>query len=55
MKKTLFEKFGGTYSKQDDNLPSNLVFSAEEETGCIGVWGTTQFELLKAPPQSFVL
>lgn len=36
--------------QQDDNLPPNLILPAEE-TDYIGVWG----ELLKAPPQSFVL
>lgn len=55
MNNTLFEQFGGTYTLQGDYFLSNLTLSAEEETGYIGVWETTQVNLLKAPPQSFVL
>ena len=49
MNNTLFEQFGGTYTRQGDYLLPNLILPAEEETGYIGV------KLFKAPPQSFVL
>ena len=35
MKKTLFEQFGGTYTKQGDYLLPNLTLSAEEEASYI--------------------
>lgn len=47
MKKTLFEKFGGTYTKQGDYLLPNLILPAEEETGYIGVWGQRRLNYLK--------
>lgn len=47
MKKTLFEKFGGTYTKQGDYLLPNLILPAEEETGYIGVWGQHRLNYLK--------
>ncbi len=47
MKKTLFEKFGGTYTKQGDYLLPNLILQAEEETGYIGVWGQRRLNYLK--------
>lgn len=47
MENTLFEKFGGTYTKQGDYLLSNLILPAEEETGYIGVWGQRRLNYLK--------
>ncbi len=47
MKKTLFEKFGGTYTKQGDYFLPNLILPAEEETGYIGVWGQRRLNYLK--------
>ena len=47
MKKTLFEQFGGTYTKQGDYLLPNLILPAEEETGYIGVWGQRRLNYLK--------
>ena len=38
MNNTLFEQFGGTYTKQGDYLLPNLTLPAEE-AGYIGVWG----------------
>ena len=46
MKKTLFEQFGGTYTKQGDYLLPNLFLPAEE-TGYIGVWGQRRLNYLK--------
>ncbi len=51
MSNTLFEQFSGTYTKQGDYLLPNLVLPAEAENGYIGVWGTTQVKLLKAPSE----
>lgn len=47
MKKTLFEQFGGTYTKQGDYLLPNLILPAEKETGYIGVWGQRRLNYLK--------
>lgn len=47
MKKTLFEQFGGTYTKQGDYLLPNLILPAEEETGYIGMWGQRRLSYLK--------
>ena len=47
MKKTLFEQFGGTYTKQGDYLLPNLILPAEKETGYIGVWGQRRLTYLK--------
>ena len=47
MKKTLFEQFGGTYTKQGNYLLPNLILPAEEETGYIGVWGQRRLNYLK--------
>jgi hypothetical protein len=35
MNNTLFEEFGGTYTKQGDYLLPNLVLQAEKEAGDI--------------------
>lgn len=47
MNNTLFEQFGGTYTRQGDYLLPNLTLSAEEETGYIGVWGQCRLNYLK--------
>lgn len=47
MENTLFEKFGGTYTKQGDYLLPNLILPAEEATGYIGVWGQRRLNYLK--------
>ncbi len=46
MKKTLFEQFGGTYTRQGDYLLPNLILPAEEN-GYIGVWGQRRLNYLK--------
>ena len=38
MTETLFEQFGGRYTKQGDYQLPNLTLPAEKETGDIGVW-----------------
>lgn len=47
MNNTLFEQFGGTYTRQGDYLLPNLTLPAEEETGYIGVWGQRRLNYLK--------
>ncbi len=47
MKKTLFEQFGGTYTKQGDYFLPNLILPAEKETGYIGAWGQRRLNYLK--------
>lgn len=47
MNNTLFEQFGGTYTRQGDYLLPNLILPAEEETGYIGVWGQRRLNYLK--------
>ena len=47
MTETLFEQFGGTYTKQGDYLLPNLILSAEKETGNIGTWATRHKRYLK--------
>ncbi len=47
MENTLFEKFGGTYTKQGDYLLPNLILPAEEATSYIGVWGQRSLNYLK--------
>lgn len=47
MNNTLFEQFGGTYTRQDDYLLPNLTLPAKEETGYIGVWGQLRLNYLK--------
>ena len=47
MKKTLFEQFGGIYTKQGDYFLPNLILPAEEKTGYIGVWGQRRLNYLK--------
>lgn len=47
MTETLFEQFGGTYTKQGDYLLPNLALPAEKETGNIGIWETRHKRYLK--------
>ena len=47
MTETLFEQFGGTYTKQGDYLLPNLALPAEKETGNIGIWTTRHKRYLK--------
>lgn len=47
MNNTLFEQFGGTYTKQGDYLLPNLTLPAEKETGDIGIWATRHKRYLK--------
>lgn len=47
MTETLFEQFGGTYTKQGDYLLPNLILPAEKETGNIGIWATRHKRYLK--------
>ena len=48
MTETLFEQFGGTYTKQGDYLLPNLALPAEKETtGNIGIWATRHKRYLK--------
>ena len=47
MNNTLFEQFGGTYTKHGDYRLPNLTLPAEEETGYIGVWGQRRLNYLK--------
>ena len=47
MNNTLFEQFGGTYTRQGDYLLPNLNLLTEEETGYIGVWGQRRLNHLK--------
>lgn len=47
MTETLFEQFGGTYTRQGDYLMPNLTLPAEEEIGSIGVWATRHKRYLK--------
>lgn len=46
MNNTLFEQFGGAYTKQGDYLLTNLVLPAKK-TGDIGVWGQRRLKYLK--------
>lgn len=46
-KTTSFEKFGGTYTQQDDYLLPNLTLPVEEENGYIGVWEQRRLNYLK--------
>lgn len=47
MNNTLFEQFGGTYTKQGDYLLPNLTLPAENEAGVIGIWATRYKRYLK--------
>lgn len=47
MTETLFEQFGGTYTKQGDYLLPNLTLPAEEKIGNIGVWAMRHKRYLK--------
>lgn len=47
MTETLFEQFGGSYTRQGDYLIPNLTLPAEEEIGNIGVWAMRHKRYLK--------
>lgn len=47
MTETLYEQFGGTYTKLGNYLLPNLILPAEKETGDIGVWATRHKRYLK--------
>ena len=47
MTETLFEQFGGSYTRQGDYLIPNLTLPAEEEIGNIGVWAIRHKRYLK--------
>lgn len=47
MNNTLFEQFGGTYTRQGDYLLPDLTLPVEEETGYIRVWGQRRLNYLK--------
>lgn len=47
MTETLFEQFGGIYTKQGDYLLPNLALPAEKEIGNIGIWATRHKRYLK--------
>ena len=44
--KSIFEQFGGTYTKQGDYCLPNLTLPAEEKHS-IGVWGQRRLRYLK--------
>lgn len=46
MNNTLFEQFGGKYTRQGDYLLPNLILPAEAETGYIRVWGQRRLNYL---------
>ena len=47
MKKTIFERMGGTYIRQGDYLIPCLTLPEEEEQRFIGVWGQRHLRYLK--------
>lgn len=47
MKKTIFEKMGGTYIRQGDYFLPCLTLPEEEEQRFIGVWGQRHLRYLK--------
>ena len=47
MKKTIFEKMGGTYIRQGDYLIPCFTLLEEEEQRFIGVWGQRHLRYLK--------
>ena len=47
MNNTLFEQFGGKYTRQGDYLLPNLILPAEEENGYIEVRGQRRLNYLK--------
>lgn len=47
MKKTIFEKMGGTYIRHGDYLISALTLPEEEEQRVIGIWGQRHLQYLK--------
>lgn len=47
MKKTIFEKMGGTYIRHGNYLIPALTLPEEEEQGVIDVWGQKHLRYLK--------
>ena len=47
MKKTIFEKIGGTYIRHGDYLIPTLTLPEEEEQRGVGVWGQRHLRYLK--------
>ena len=47
MTDTLFEQFGGTYTKQGDYLLPDLSLPAEKDDRPIGIWGQRRLRYLK--------
>lgn len=51
MKKSIFEKMGGTYEQRGDYLLPCLTLPAEKEQP-IGIWGAAAFAVIEVIPQS---
>lgn len=47
MKKTIYERMGGTYIRHGDYLIPSLVLPAEKKTRQMGVWGQRHLQYLK--------
>lgn len=47
MKKTIYERMGGTYIRHGDYLIPSLVLPAEKETRQMGIWGQRHLQYLK--------
>ena len=47
MKKTIYERIGGTYIRHGDYLIPSLALPAEKETRQMGVWGQRHWQYLK--------
>ena len=55
MKKTIFEKMGGTYVRCGDYFIPNLTLPEEEEPRFVGVWGQRHLRYLKEYRRSVYL
>ena len=47
LKKTIYERMGGTYIRHGDYLIPSLVLPAEKKTRQMGVWGQRHLQYLK--------
>ena len=47
MKKTIFERMGGTYTEQGNYYLSNLILAVEEEQMPVDAWGQLYTRCLK--------
>ncbi len=47
LKKTIYERMGGTYIRHGDYLIPSLALPAEKETRQMGVWGQRHLQYLK--------